>query len=839
VAYAAERMRYIRRTCSRQSNGSSDEQEADEKQVRIDNAAVCELLFRHPLLLSAVSAVLRHDPTSVTPATALFPSSPSSSLASESSSCVNDARELDSSVLRHSPQTAAGSKRKHISPLASTSSARLHSSDSAATAAAASVFLFNEQYVCKPAHRPSARFGWHTDAAEQLALFDGQTIKRGYESVVLRVKRLVLNKLLDTRHFRAEMYVKLLVAVEETSYTPLFRYLLQHHGSSITIPQQPTDAAWTIIVQHVAVHEFVTAATPDVLIQLVNCYHQRTRLPVGIEQYLLKVFASGRSPLNLHAFIRYMQRYPAAFSIEQVDTALTDCVQSVLSADDAVGFYALLLHRLQVQSDMLSQQVVDMLSSILDHRNHTEIDPKFMATFDTGTQYMVQAVWRSLVAGRSAEDISGICACIARRVLSLPDVELLNWLLREGGSLWWKRVLPSAHGLLRALTDGEAADHILDAVMKHFQLRPANVRAQLLTRSLDPTRDDDCSILALLFQKVDAFVAQPKRLRSVRHAFIHLLLAGVPLTAMRGAGGRTISPLVYMCTCPAARLQHRIFFIKTLLLFLPSSNIRDTLDQASVCLLPEAEALVKPFVNAEADAARIRQDPISGPPRGRLNLLSLDGGGIRGLVLVECLSVLEQFSGVPTAEAFRFYAGTSTGGLLAAALGARKFKTDECRRLYFRLAKPLFNTPKPHSINALEQAIRDVFGESSSELPLSQTPSLVQQPQPTRSRVMITSVNVTSSRECHSLHLFRRYTAEMQLADHAAELTDSLLRDVSHRNVHLTDDIPLRSALLATSAAPVFFTAHDHGPHLFVDGGLVIGQQSVSSRSGGVDVFGT
>jgi len=50
------------------------------------------------------------------------------------------------------------------------------SSDStAAAAAASSVFLFNEQYVCKPARRPSARFGWHTDAAEQLALFQGQT----------------------------------------------------------------------------------------------------------------------------------------------------------------------------------------------------------------------------------------------------------------------------------------------------------------------------------------------------------------------------------------------------------------------------------------------------------------------------------------------------------------------------------------------------------------------------------------------------------------------------------------------------------------------------------------
>jgi hypothetical protein len=108
-------------------------------------------------------------------AAAVPPSSPSSSLAaSESASGVNNARQVDSAVARQSPQTAAGSKRKRTSPPASPSSVRPHSSESA-VAVASSVFLFNEQYVCKPAHRPSAQFGWHTDSAEQLALFDGQT----------------------------------------------------------------------------------------------------------------------------------------------------------------------------------------------------------------------------------------------------------------------------------------------------------------------------------------------------------------------------------------------------------------------------------------------------------------------------------------------------------------------------------------------------------------------------------------------------------------------------------------------------------------------------------------
>jgi hypothetical protein len=178
VAYVNERLRCIRRTCSRPSDlSSNNEQNAGNEQLCSDNAAVCDLLFRHPLLLSAVSAVLRHDPSSSTAASAaVASSSPSSSSQPASSSGVVDARQVDSSASLHSPQAAAGSKRKLASPPASPSSSRRQSSDS--TTIASSVFLFNEQYVCKPAHRPSAQFGWHTDAAEQLALFHGQTDRR-------------------------------------------------------------------------------------------------------------------------------------------------------------------------------------------------------------------------------------------------------------------------------------------------------------------------------------------------------------------------------------------------------------------------------------------------------------------------------------------------------------------------------------------------------------------------------------------------------------------------------------------------------------------------------------
>jgi uncharacterized protein len=84
-------------------------------------------------------------------------------------------------------------------------------------------------------------------------------------------------------------------------------------------------------------------------------------------------------------------------------------------------------------------------------------------------------------------------------------------------------------------------------------------------------------------------------------------------------------------------------------------------------------------------------------PGGNLNrkfLLSIDGGGIRGILPAAALLRLERLTGKPAREVFSFVAGTSTGALMAAAIAAG-VPAAQILDIYLKRGREIFRPRKP------------------------------------------------------------------------------------------------------------------------------------------------
>lgn len=86
-----------------------------------------------------------------------------------------------------------------------------------------------------------------------------------------------------------------------------------------------------------------------------------------------------------------------------------------------------------------------------------------------------------------------------------------------------------------------------------------------------------------------------------------------------------------------------------------------------------------------------------GPPTARtFRILSLDGGGIRGAFTASCLAKLEHTVARPISDFFDLVTGTSTGGIIAIALGLGIPAKDICD-LYQNHGAQIF-TPRPSAL---------------------------------------------------------------------------------------------------------------------------------------------
>ncbi|KAK8071091.1 patatin-like phospholipase [Apiospora hydei] len=133
----------------------------------------------------------------------------------------------------------------------------------------------------------------------------------------------------------------------------------------------------------------------------------------------------------------------------------------------------------------------------------------------------------------------------------------------------------------------------------------------------------------------------------------------------------------------------------------------------------------------DSDGALKRRDTTKGPP---LRILSLDGGGVRGYSMIIILQELMHRTYVEIegkaprrheipkpCDHFDLIVGTGTGGLIALMLGRLRLDLEQCKELYVRMTRMVFQTDKtiagiPYrstlfKASMLEQAIKEAVRE--------------------------------------------------------------------------------------------------------------------------------
>jgi patatin-like phospholipase/acyl hydrolase len=189
-------------------------------------------------------------------------------------------------------------------------------------------------------------------------------------------------------------------------------------------------------------------------------------------------------------------------------------------------------------------------------------------------------------------------------------------------------------------------------------------------------------------------------------------------------------------------------------------------------------------------------------------ILSLDGGGIRGIIPAMVLAQIEKNSQKSISELFDMIVGTSTGGILAMALSRHenkipKYSAKELINIYKEDGNKIFNRSLWKGVSSVDGLIDERYSHKGLEEVLNHylhDKSF----EDLLNKVVITSYDITNREPV----FFKNY------------------KD-SHKSLKITD------IARATSAAPTYFEPIqmkvDSKNRTLIDGGIFINNPSVSA----------
>uniref|UniRef100_A0A224Z2T8 Intracellular membrane bound ca2+ independent phospholipase a2 n=1 Tax=Rhipicephalus zambeziensis TaxID=60191 RepID=A0A224Z2T8_9ACAR len=237
---------------------------------------------------------------------------------------------------------------------------------------------------------------------------------------------------------------------------------------------------------------------------------------------------------------------------------------------------------------------------------------------------------------------------------------------------------------------------------------------------------------------------------------------------------------------------------------------------SSLCILVKERAIahilrIREYSNNSSVVATARETlALLGyvdPPTGRgLRILSIDGGGTRGILAIEFLRQLELCTGRRVYELFDYVAGVSTGAILGYLLGGLHTSLDRCELLYRKMSLEVFSqnawwgtgrlvwSHAYYDTSYWTEALRRVFDEKT----LLETTRHSCSPK-------VGAISVAVNQPTLKPYIFRNYNLPHRVESH----------------YYGSCKYKMWQAIRASGAAPGYFEEYDLDGFVHQDGGLM------------------
>ncbi|KAF4519978.1 hypothetical protein B566_EDAN005478 [Ephemera danica] len=194
-------------------------------------------------------------------------------------------------------------------------------------------------------------------------------------------------------------------------------------------------------------------------------------------------------------------------------------------------------------------------------------------------------------------------------------------------------------------------------------------------------------------------------------------------------------------------------------------------------------------------------------PRRGIRILAMDGGGTRGVLVIELLRKLEELTGQRVCDMFDFICGVSTGAIMAMLFGPHKKNLDDCSALYKEISARIFNQSAFWGTGSL------LWSHSYYDTALWE-------------KILQTHIGdvqlIKTARDRHC----------PKVAAVSAVVNQARVRPFVFRNYELPTGVPalyagsskaeLWQAVRASAAAPAYFEEYRLGDLLLQDGGILV-----------------